>query len=450
MTTVSGAAVRWPRSSARAGDLRAAALLALTAGAVGALLAAGHTRMALLAAAAPVALVLALNFRIATVLLAVSLPFPMSLLGGGAGLSVAASDLLLALLLVVVTVNGLRGRLVGLGAAVKPAMLVFAPYLAWLVVLLAAHTTLSDTVQTAQRLELFLVPVLIGAAIGLRGHVLPVLRAYLLTATAFAALYPFFSTGGGGLGAQKNPAGQFIANGLILMLALKPLRSKRLLPAVPVLVLGLLWTLSRGAIVSVGIAVVVLALTHRGQERRRFVLMLAPLAIVAAGAFALLPQQAKARNTDFSTARGTAAAASLDARFTYQAEAWQLIHQQPVFGLGIGNYVKGTPTVKPSSADPHEVLLLQAAEGGYPLALAFAIMAIGTVGLVFSTQRRVALGAAAGAVIVACIGHGLVDVYWVRGTPVLGWLLLGMLLGMTHHGGVLDSRRHPTREGLPA
>jgi hypothetical protein len=28
----------------------------------------------------------------------------------------------------------------------------------------------------------------------------------------------------------------------------------------------------------------------------------------------------------------------------------------------------------------------------------------------------------------AILTHGLVDVYWVRGTPVIGWLLVGMAL----------------------
>jgi hypothetical protein len=28
--------------------------------------------------------------------------------------------------------------------------------------------------------------------------------------------------------------------------------------------------------------------------------------------------------------------------------------------------------------------------------------------------------------------HGLVDIYWVRGTPVLGWLLVGMALAQAH------------------
>ena len=38
------------------------------------------------------------------------------------------------------------------------------------------------------------------------------------------------------------------------------------------------------------------------------------------------------------------------------------------------------------------------------------------------------LAPAAAGVLLATVAHGLVDVYWVRGTPVLGWLLVGMVV----------------------
>ncbi len=55
------------------------------------------------------------------------------------------------------------------------------------------------------------------------------------------------------------------------------------------------------------------------------------------------------------------------------------------------------------------------------------------LGVVFALwrMRRVELAPAAAAVLLATVAHGMVDVYWVRATPVLGWLLVGMLCGMT-------------------
>ena len=40
-----------------------------------------------------------------------------------------------------------------------------------------------------------------------------------------------------------------------------------------------------------------------------------------------------------------------------------------------------------------------------------------------------AVAVAAAAVLLSTVAHGMVDVYWVRGTPVLGWLLVGMACG---------------------
>ena len=45
-------------------------------------------------------------------------------------------------------------------------------------------------------------------------------------------------------------------------------------------------------------------------------------------------------------------------------------------------------------------------------------------------MRRIELAPVAAGVLVATAAHGLVDVYWVRVTPVLGWLLVGMVCGL--------------------
>jgi hypothetical protein len=44
-------------------------------------------------------------------------------------------------------------------------------------------------------------------------------------------------------------------------------------------------------------------------------------------------------------------------------------------------------------------------------------------------MRQVDVGPAAAGVLIATAAHGLVDIYWVRGTPILGWLLVGMACG---------------------
>ena len=80
------------------------------------------------------------------------------------------------------------------------------------------------------------------------------------------------------------------------------------------------------------------------------------------------------------------------------------------------------------------MLLLQAAEGGYVLAAAFVLLILGSV-LALYRMRAVELAPAAAAVLVATFAHGLVDVYWVRVTPVLSWLLVGMVCGLYGRAG---------------
>jgi ABC-type amino acid transport system permease subunit len=53
------------------------------------------------------------------------------------------------------------------------------------------------------------------------------------------------------------------------------------------------------------------------------------------------------------------------------------------------------------------------------------ILIIGT-SLALLRLRHTDLAPAAVGLLVATAAHGLVDVYWVRGTPVLSWLLVGM------------------------
>jgi len=411
------------------GGILAGAAVVGTAALVALLMESHHERTAYALAMLPVTVLLGMHPRLTAGLLAVSLPFPISLLGGGASLNIATSDLLLALLTVVVVAEGLRRRLPGLGAGARPVALVCGAYLAWAAVLLSAHLGTSTILQTGQRLELFFFPALVGIAIALWHTEWIVVKAYLAAATAFAAMYPFVSNGNNAFGIQKNPAGQFMANALILLAAVPRLRTRAFITAVPVLVIGLLWTQSRGAVLSVLTALVVLAVVQRGPDRRRFVLMLIPLAACIAIAFLLLPEEAQQRNLDFSTASGTAAARSAQYRQQYADQAWGIIHARPGLGVGVGNFADGVSGVTTSLADPHNVLLLNAAEGGYAFAGAFVAMVAGSAVLLWRWQRVSPLAAATAAVLVATAGHGLVDVYWVRGTPVLGWLLLGVVAG---------------------
>ena len=75
------------------------------------------------------------------------------------------------------------------------------------------------------------------------------------------------------------------------------------------------------------------------------------------------------------------------------------------------------------------MILLEAAEGGIIFAASF-ILLIGGAASGLWRMRRTELAPAALAILLATVAHGLVDVYWVRGLPVLGFLLVGMACGL--------------------
>ena len=395
----------------------------------------GALPLAAAVALAPTVLLVLERRRALAFLLAASLPFPLSLGGGGLGLNISASDLLLTVLAGIIVTGFLIAKDDAPLRALAPLRWPLGQYVAVMGVVWAGHLGFSTLLQTGQRLELFLIPLLAGAAIVQWGCERGVLRTYVVVTTAFAGLYPFFSDGEMGLGVQKNPAGQFIANALLMQIAIPELR-KRLLWTIPILTLGLFWTQSRGALVSVPIGLAAMLLMNRGGNKRRTVAMLVPLAAVAWGAFSLLPESFQERNTSFETGTASRAAYSLHIREQFRQEAWAIVHARPWTGVGIGNYQQGVGNIRPGTADPHQVLLLQAAEGGYPLAVSFVLLVGGCL-VVLRAQDLGGLGGAAAAVIVGSVGHGLVDVYWVRGTPVLGWLLLGIALA--HHASTVSS-----------
>jgi O-antigen ligase len=239
-----------------------------------------------------------------------------------------------------------------------------------------------------------------------------------------AVMFPFVS-----LGLQKNPAGQFVADALLLVIGVPRLARYRIL--VPLLVYGLFATQSRGAIVAcAGGVVVILAFRWMHSPRQALGTAIA-IAAVAVLAFAVMPATAQSFITSYSSQGETGAAWNVRYRLSYQHDALTIIRAHPWLGVGVGSYgnaVAANKQLTPTT-DPHDVLLLQAAEGGWAFAASFVLLILGTT-IALVRLRHVELAAAAVAVLLATAAHGLVDIYWVRGTPVLGWLLVGMVCAL--------------------
>lgn len=380
----------------------------------------------------PVGLALAVlvfaSTTLAAALLGASIPEIQDVTGGHLGLHVAASDVVLVLigarLLAGTVVSRQRS---GTWQAVRPVRAWFLQYGWLIVVLLALHFGSGTAVKSAQRFELFLLPLLVGAFLALRREHLLVLRAYVLVSTALAVAWPILHAHGWDGQFDKNTTGQLLACAILLLIAVRQLRG--MLVCLPLLVGGLALTASRGSVLAVFVGVVVLSVMLGGRSRRMLVGRTVMIVALGAAVYQFLPGDVTAQLTTLSGAGGSSSAYNIDIRYEYDHDAETLIAAHPFTGVGVGNYLAGTVARGTLTSDPHDVVLLEAAEGGYVFAASFLVFIFGAAFALWRL-RRVELAAAAAAVLLATVAHGMVDVYWVRGLPLLGFLLIGMVCGL--------------------
>jgi hypothetical protein len=372
--------------------------------------------------------------KMAAVLLGASIPEIQDVTGGHIGLHVAASDVVLVLVaarLIADTV--VSQRRLGILRAVRPVRAAFLQY-GWLILfLLVLHFGFGSAVKSVQRLELFVLPLLAGVFLALRRDHMLVLRAYVLAATLLAVVWPVLNSHGLAGQFDKNTTGQLVACAILLLVAVRGLR--RLLICMPLLVLGLALTASRGSVLAVAVGVAVLLVMLGGRSRQMLIARTVMILVLGVVVYQFLPGDVTAHLTDFSGAGSSSNAYNIDIRYQYDHDAEALIAAHPWTGIGVGNYLAGSVADGTQTTDPHDVILLEAAEGGYLFAASFLLL-IGGAALALWRLRRVELAPAAAAVLLATVAHGLVDVYWVRGLPVLGFLLVGMVCG-------LAARRQP-------
>src|SRR2546425_225846 len=166
-------------------------------------------------------------------------------------------------------------------------------------------------------------------------------------------------------------------------------RLRRLTPCLVILVPGLFLTASRGAVAAtvIGLAVVVLMHESRG---RVVVTRVIPVLIAATAAFVLVPAAVSQRLTTTSAGNQlTTAQYSIHIHQQYLHDAHAIIALHRWTGIGVGNYLAGDPYVGTQTSDPHEVVLLQEAEGGYGFAASFVLLLAAT-SLVLYRMPRVA------------------------------------------------------------
>ena len=379
------------------------------------------------AAALAGAVVLFASPTLAAVLLGASIPEIQDVTGGHLGVHVAASDIVLVLITARILADAVVSRRSAALRALRPVRVVVVQYAWCILILLVLHASLGSLTKSSQRIELFFIPMLVGAYVTIRRDHMLVLKAYVIATTVLAVAWPILNSHGLSGEFQKNPVGQMIVGAILLVIAVHGLR--RLLPCLPLLLIGLALTASRGALLALVVGLVVLPVMYGGARRRIIVTRTLALVVIGAAIYPFLPGDVTSRLTSYTTTVGATGSYAIDLRQEYAKDAEQLISQHPWTGVGVGNYIAGNPANFTSTTDPHDVILLEAAEGGYLFAASFVLLILGAAFALWRL-RRVELAAVAAAVLLATAAHGLVDVYWVRGTPILGFLLVGMVCGL--------------------
>jgi O-antigen ligase len=236
------------------------------------------------------------------------------------------------------------------------------------------------------------------------------------------------------LGINKNYAGGVFAGVALLVLAAPerhlPIGRLRL-PLFVVVVSGLLATQSRGALVSLGVAIVVLELFRRRVDAR---------ALLAAGTAALtIGVSAVSIGAQIDqTSQSGSAFSSITQRQVYQAGALDAFGDSPILGSGIRFFIRGGYGLQ---GDPHDVIVLMLAESGVVGLAAFAFLLGGTsFGLVSCGGD---LAPVALAIVAMRFTNGLFDVYWQHGPLALSWIVVGAALAVATQERERDIGREP-------
>jgi O-Antigen ligase len=400
-----------------------------------------HLRIAVVAASVPAVACLMFAPGWTTALTASSLPILHDVSQGG-GVNIGISDVLGSIAFVGLAIQVLmddtyRQRL----AWARPAFVCAAPFAAWLVVLVAVHFSARVLVNTFQDLQLTIFPLALGvAALNKRTA-----RWAMWGFTLFGVVLALTWIAGGhtSISGDKNAAGQFIADAILVTLAMvRPWWIR--IAMLAVLVGGLLGTESRGAVVAVCVGLVILGLAGGLGNWQESMFGLLTLAVMVVGIFTISPQSVQQRVNSITTsdrlvttsnlASGSIAGLadlpseeySVRLRSIFRHDGIVLAEHNALVGVGVGNYLTGSPSNGTQTNDPHDFLIRTAAEGGVPDLAFFAMFVLASGLLVSRRFRRNPWVVPAIAVQAAILVHGSVDVYWVRGTPVLGWLLVGM------------------------
>jgi O-antigen ligase len=250
-------------------------------------------------------------------------------------------------------------------------------------------------------------------------------------------------------GQDPNDVARFLDLGFpmsALLLAWESRRAWRLLALgyLPVGLLGVLLTASRGGVLAAGVAFAGCGLVLLSRHRRIVLAGALSLPVIAAGFWWLIPLDTIAR---ISTIPQQLQAGDLNQRLNIWSAGWQAFVRAPFVGAGAGTFVYAARLTPADTA--HNTALTVAVEGGIvALVLASAILAV-CARSVLATRgsTRIALGTA----FIVWLVTSLVATVEANRTT---WLLLGLISLASRleaeEPGVTESCLSRAREKLPA
>ncbi len=389
-------------------------------------------------AAAAGSLIFLLAYRKPTQWLAVAFAagiLPQSLLGDSSSVFVCFSDVMAALMVVVLLVYAVQGRL---RPTLGPLRLPLLVFLAVILLASAGNWRGQDAVVSLGRyVEFTLCTTLIFAAFIKTPTEMERCFLLLLVTEALLGLAAVIGFAAGAknglyiLGMHKNAIGPSLACGVVVGLVY--LRSSDIaarfrpwiIAAFVLSLMGTILSLSRGAWTATVVAcLLVLAL----RRDLRGVAVMAALAVpIFAVCWSMLPSDSAEYAGNLSLHANT-----MQVRLDHQAAALDLWKAHPFLGTGIGLR---------KEADPENVYVLTLAEMGVVGMAAFLFLLGSVYSLLLrlcrSLPQRALRSSQTGRILLCCAGvftvptvHGAVDAYWRRGVVFLAWAAAGLCVSL--------------------
>lgn len=381
------------------------------------------------------------RIEIALGIVLVLAPWVQDVSGGGGVAKFSAAELHIFLIAVVLVVRALLERnLITIGQLTGPVVLYMA---------LMGVSSYQGGIEREDIIALF--------QTGIFCFVLPYLymdrrlspqsqRNIVLAAACSTVLLGIFQIVAGpkafALGIHKNNVGQGMAAGLAIWMCswfdrITGWWSKLVLPALAIVTVALVFTLSRGAWVGAGCAFMALAIMYgRLQLILRAVLVIVPLVGLM---WTYLPKEDQQYATSFDRKKYD----NIDARYNNFERTSTLIAKSPIIGNGI--------SIR-KQLDATNLVMVTLAEGGVlgfvlflvPLGVYFKLVAT-LLRKVPQSDPRFFVVSVSCAVMISRLSHAQFDHYWVRGASTIAWASVGMVLAISRS---LTARRSNVTSAL--